>query len=160
MAHHDRGVPSTAAVAGHPLHPMLIPFPIAFLVGAFAADLVYWGTLSAFWAHGALWLVGAGLVTGVLAAALGLVDFFTIARARNHTIGWIHFLGNAVVLALAFVSLILRIGNPAEAVLPWGLAFTAVMTVLLVVTGWYGGELSYRHKIGVIEENGSERNEK
>lgn len=153
MAHHDRGVPSTAAIAGHPLHPIVIPFPIAFLVGALATDLGYWATTDPFWARASLWLVGAGLVTGVLAAALGLIDFFTIKRARSHRSGWIHFIGNAVVLALAFISLLLRVDDMEGGLLPVGLMLSAVITLLLGVTGWYGGELSYRHKIGVLEES-------
>lgn len=66
---------------------MLIPFPMALLVGAFAADLAFWGTANVFWTQVAVWLVGAGLVTGVLAAAVGFVDFLTIERARSHTAG-------------------------------------------------------------------------
>lgn len=153
MAHYyEKGVPSTAALAEHPIHPILIPFPIAFLVGALAADLAYWGTLDPFWARAALWLVGAGLVTGAVAAAAGLVDFFSIERARTHQDGWIHFIGNAAVIVLAFVSLLLRVDDMEGAILPWGLVLSAVIAVLLVVTGWYGGELSYRYKIGVIED--------
>lgn len=153
MAQYDRdGVESTAALMGHPIHPMLIPFPIAFLVGGFVTDLVYWYTLSSFWASFSLWLIGAGFVTGVLAAAFGLIDFFTIERAREHSAGWIHFVGNAVVLVLAFITLLLRTADVEGAVLPSGVIVSGVITLLLVVTGWYGGELSYRYKIGVMEE--------
>ena len=53
---------STASIAGHPVHPMLIPFPIAFFVFAFLCDLAFWGTADAFWATAALWLLGVGLV--------------------------------------------------------------------------------------------------
>lgn len=151
MAHHERGIPSTAAIADHPVHPMLIPFPIAFLVGAFAADLAFWGTADVFWTRVAVWLVGAGLVTGVLAAAVGFVDFITIERARSHTAGWIHLIGNVIVLVLAFITLLLRVDDVEGAVLPWGVLLTGCITVGLMVSGWYGGELAYRHKIGVSE---------
>lgn len=152
MTDRNRGVPSTAAVAGHPIHPILIPFPIAFLVGALAADLMYWNVQSYFWARMAVWLVGAGFVTGILAAAAGVIDFFTIDRARAHTDGWVHFIGNALVLILAFVSLLLRAADVEGAIIPWGITLSAIITALLGVTGWYGGELAYRYKIGVIEE--------
>lgn len=151
MADHEQeGVASTASIAGHPIHPMLIPFPIAFLVGALVTDLVYWWNNTPFWAEASFWLVAAGLVTGAVAALFGLVDFLTIERARAHTAGWIHFLGNATALVLALISLGLRWGDPVAGVLPWGLTLSVIISVILSVTGWYGGELSYRHKIGVI----------
>jgi uncharacterized membrane protein len=53
---------STAQIAGHPIHPMLIPFPIAFFVGTFVCDLVYWQTSNTAWVTPTLWLLGAGLV--------------------------------------------------------------------------------------------------
>lgn len=153
---HTRGAPSTAAIAGHPIHPIVIPFPIAFLVGALFADLAFWATLDPFWAMASLWLVGAGLVMGVLAGISGLTDFVTIGRAREHVDGWIHALGNGTVLAIAFANLLLMMSSPATGVLPWGLTLSAITAAILVVTGWYGGELSYRHMIGVTG-HGSER---
>lgn len=148
MADDHEGVPSTAAVAGHPIHPMLVPFPIAFLVGALATDLVFWWTGDAFWARGSFWLIASGLVMGLVAAVFGFTDFITIQRARESVHGWIHFLGNAIVLLLALLNLLLRLDNPAAA-LPWGLPLSLITAALLGVTGWMGGELAYRHKIGV-----------
>jgi len=148
----NRGVRSTASIDGHPIHPMLVPFPIAFLVGTLATDLAFWGTGDQFWARASMWLVGAGLVMGALAAVFGLIDFLTIARARAGSTGWVHFLGNLAAVILALVSLLLRIGDPAAAVLPGGLVLSFIIVGILLVTGWMGGELAYRHKIGVIEE--------
>ena len=67
---------STAQISGHPIHPMLIPFPIAFFVGTFACDLVYWQTSNPAWAAATPWLLGAGLVLAALAAVMGLIDVF------------------------------------------------------------------------------------
>src|SRR6185437_10343958 len=99
----SRGVRSTAAIKGHPIHPMLVPFPIAFLVGALATDLVFTGMADPFWARASMWLVGAGLVMGALAALAGLADFLTIQRARSLTEAWVHFLGNGLALILSLV---------------------------------------------------------
>jgi uncharacterized membrane protein len=148
----DTGVASTAAVGKHPIHPMLVPFPIAFLVGALLTDLAYWGTYDRFWAVASMWLLIAGLVGGVLAATAGLIDFFTIQRARSVTAGWIHFLGNASALIVALINLWPRVAAPEAPVLFTGLILSAVVVGILVVTGWMGGELAYRYKIGVIEE--------
>lgn len=151
---HTKGVPSRAAIAGHPIHPALIPLPIAFLVGTLAADLGFYITADPFWPRVSLWLVGAGFATGVLAAISGLIDFLTISRAREHTIGWVHALGNGAVLALALISLLLRLSDPVAAVLPWGIALSAIIAVIVAVTGYAGGELVYRHLIGVTGHGG------
>lgn len=145
-----KGVRSTAAIRGYPIHPMLVPFPIAFLTGALATDLVFASTGEPFWANFSLWLVGAGLVMAGVAAVAGLTDFLTIPRARGPT-GWIYLFGNAAALAIALVSLTFRIGSPADAVLPSGLILSIVTVGILLVTGWMGGELAYRFKIGMID---------
>lgn len=142
-------VPSTAAIMGHPLHPIFIVFPIAFFMGAFATDLAFWRTRQTFWARVSQWLVGSGVVTGIIAAVLGLIDFLTIRRVREHTGGWIHFLGNVTAVGINAGSLITRIEDPVAAVLPWGLTITAITSGILGVTGWIGGEMVYRHMIGV-----------
>src|SRR5512143_2250948 len=114
----DAPAPSRAAITGHPIHPMLVPFPIAFLVGALVTDLAYWGTGDSFWARSSLWLTGAGLVMGALAGSVGAIDFFGIRRARTLTMGWVHALGNVTAVVLALISLLIRLPNPADAVLP------------------------------------------
>ena len=143
-------VPSVLAVRGHPVHPMLIPFPIAFLVGALVTDIAAVVTGDPFFPRMSAWLLGAGLVTGALAAVPGFVDLVLLERARRSVAGLVHAVGNAVVLALSAVNLALRlIGDLEAAVAPWGVALSAVVALLLGVTGWLGGELSYRHLIGV-----------
>jgi uncharacterized membrane protein len=146
----SKGVRSTVAIGGHPVHPMLVPFPIAFLIGALASDLTYAAILDPFWARASLWLVAAGVATGVLAAAVGAIEFATIKRARGPT-GKVHFIGNAVALLLAAASLLLRIRNPETAVVPIGLVLSFLTTGILCITGWMGGELAYRLKIGVTD---------
>jgi uncharacterized membrane protein len=69
---HAHGIESTAQVAGHPLHPMLVPFPIASIALALLADLIYLGTLNPFWAQGSYWLLVIGLITGLIAGVAGL----------------------------------------------------------------------------------------
>jgi uncharacterized membrane protein len=149
-----RGVRSTASIGGHPIHPMLVPFPIAFLVGTLVTDLAFWGTGDPFWARASAWLVGAGVIMGLLAAVFGFIDFVTIGRARQGSTGWVHLFGNLLAVALSFVSVLLRIGDAKSAVLPWGLVLSFIVVGILLVTGWMGGELAYRYKIGVIENGG------
>lgn len=150
------GVESKAAIRRHPLHPMLVPFPIAYLAGALATDIAYLSTADPFWARGSLWLVGAGLMMGILAAGLGFTDFLARREIRAHRTAWKHLIGNAIVLALAFVSMLLRVADAEAAVMPEGLVLSVVIVVILGFTGWLGGELSYRHRIGMMETNGQQ----
>src|SRR4051812_23088531 len=99
---------STAAIMGHPLHPMLVPFPIAFLTGALASDLAFVVTSDPFWAQASWWLIAAGLVMGAVAAIAGLVDFLTVAHARSLIAAWLHFGGNGLALLLGLWNLLLR----------------------------------------------------
>lgn len=147
--HETSTVASTAAIGGHPIHPMLIPLPIGALVLALVTDLVFVFGGSEFWAEASWWLLWAGVVSGVLAALVGLVDYLTIHRVRAHRAGNIHLVSNLAVLGLTAANLVIRAGNHAEAITPAGLIITLVTAGLLGVSGWYGGELSYRHGVGV-----------
>lgn len=146
----DSGVPSTVAIAGHPLHPALITFPIALLVAAPASDIAYWLLGDVFWARASFWLIAVGLVTGLIAAITGLLDFIRIGRVRKHTAGWAHMYANVTALVLTAINLGLRLGDPAENVVFTGLILSVIIATLLGISGWYGGELVYRHKIAVI----------
>jgi uncharacterized membrane protein len=146
----DSGVPSTVAIAGHPLHPLSIIFPIAFLAAALGSDFGYWLTRDPFWARASLWLVGLGLAGGVVAALIGMSDFLRIERVRKRLAGWAHMYLNVTILVLTAVNLILRLRDPVGAILPVGLIISLIVGTLTSVSGWYGAELSYRHKIGVV----------
>jgi hypothetical protein len=63
---------TTAKIADHPIHPMLIPFPVPFLVATFVSDVAFWRTGNPGWATASLWLLGAALIMGALAALAGL----------------------------------------------------------------------------------------
>lgn len=142
---------TTARIAGHPIHPMLIPFPIAFFVGAFAADVGYWRAGNAFLAQGAAWLLGAGLVTAALAALAGLTDFLGSRDIRRLRPAWLHMIGNVIVVLIEAANFLIRLADPAAAVVPTGLGLSLVATLLLLFNGWMGWEMVYRHRVGVAE---------
>ena len=149
----DSGVQSTVAIAGHPLHPLLVTFPIAFLSGAAGADLGYWLTHDPFWARAAIWLIGAGFTMGLLAAASGMSDFLRIDRVRKRSAGWIHMTGNITALVLTLINWALRWNNVEGAILPLGLIISTIVASLLAIGGWFGAELIYRHKVAVIGDS-------
>ncbi len=103
-----KGVPSKAAMFGHALHPILVDFPIAFLIGAFLTDVGYWRTTEEFWARASVWLIGGGILIGIAAAILGAIDFFTVVPDKAKRSGWIHFIVNVLALTLALLNILLR----------------------------------------------------
>ena len=145
-------VPSKAAIAGHPLHPMVVPLPIGALTFALASDLAYVATGDRFWARASTVLLGTGIATGALAGAIGSVDFTGRDQVREHPEAWIHAGGNVAALALSAASLMSRRSDPAKAIMPVGLGLSLVTGAILMVTGWLGGELSYRHRVGVTAD--------
>ncbi|MFZ5718058.1 MAG: DUF2231 domain-containing protein [Pseudomonadota bacterium] len=140
---------STAKIAGHPIHPMIIPFPIASFVGAFVTDLVYSVQGADIWALASMWLLGAGLATALLAAIAGFVDFATQRGIREHRAAWIHMIGNLSIVALQALNFLIRTGDPQAAVAPWGLVLSFIAFVGLHITGWMGWSLVYRHGVAV-----------
>jgi len=140
---------STAQIAGHPIHPMLIPFPIAFFVGTFVCDLVYWQTNNPAWAQATLWLLGAGLVMAALAAVIGLIDVFGDEQIRELSTTWWHAGANVLVVLVELYNLFARYEYGAAAIVPNGLLLSLVAVVLLLFSGWKGGDLVFRGRIGV-----------
>lgn len=140
---------SRAKVAGHPLHQILIVFPLGLLSTAVIFDIVYLVTDRATWTLAAFYMVAAGIVGGLAAAVPGWVDWSAIpARTRAKRIGLTHGVGNVIVLALFILSWLLRRPNPE--VPPTGAIVAGLAGVVLATfTGWLGGELVARLGVGV-----------
>jgi uncharacterized membrane protein len=143
---------STAKIAGHPIHPMLIPFPIAFFVSAFVCDLAFWQTANPAWATAAMWLLGAGLVMAALAAIAGLTDVLGEPRIRALNDVWWHAGGNIVVVLIELYNWYARYTEGVAAVVPKGLVLSLIVVCILMFTGWKGWELVYRHRVGIADD--------
>jgi uncharacterized membrane protein len=118
VAESPTGVRSSVHIFGHPVHPILIPFPIAFLVAAAASDIAFVASSDVFWSRASFWLLAVGFISGLVAAIPGLIDFVTIQRARRHLGGWVHLIGNIAALALASANWVLRLDSTADFVEP------------------------------------------
>jgi len=139
---------STAAVAGHPIHATLIPFPIVCFTLTLLADIAYWRTSNLMWQYFSAWLLLAGLVFGALAALAGAVDFLFRREARAGP-AWPHAIGGVIVLLLAFVNSLVHAGDGWTAVVPWGLGLSAATVLVMAVTDWFGRAMVFRHGVGV-----------
>jgi uncharacterized membrane protein len=143
---------STANLAGHPLHPILITLPIGFFVATFLFDLLFWWRGAEAFATGAFWLLGAGLIGAALAAVTGLIDFTGDARIRDISDAWNHAIGNVILVLVQAFSFYWRYRHGASGVIPVGLGLSALATVLMLFTGWKGGEMVFRHRVAVYDE--------
>ena len=142
---------STAQIAGHPLHPMLIPFPVAFLVATFVCDVVFWRTGNTAWSTASLYLLGAALIFAALAAVAGLTDFLGDSRIRDLSAAWHHMLGNVLAVLLSLLNWYRRYEIGDAAVLPTGLLISLIVVLILLYTGWRGWEMVYEHRVAVAD---------
>jgi uncharacterized membrane protein len=142
---------STAQIADHPIHPMLIPFPIAFFISTFLCDLAFWQTTNPIWVTASIWLLGAGLVMAALAAVMGLIDVFGDVQIRNLSDAWLHAAGNVTAVVIELYNWYSRYQYGAAAVVPTGLILSLIVVLILLFTGWKGWEMVYRHRVGVSD---------
>jgi uncharacterized membrane protein len=138
-----------ARLLGHPIHPMLIVFPLGLLTVAAIFDITYLSTHNAHLADLSYWMIASGVIGGLIAAVFGLIDWLGIPEGtRAKYIGLIHGLSNVVVVILFIVSWFMRRPNPAAP------GMTAMMLgwigiVIALFAGWLGGEMVYRLNVGV-----------
>lgn len=138
---------SRASIAGHPIHPMLVPIPIGLFVFSLVADIaVYLGWAGA-WPAVALYCIGGGIVGALFAAAFGLVDLLSLRDDRAKKTGVAHMVINLIVVTLYVVNFWLRYqGEPIDGI-PGTLSIVAIL--MLLVSGWLGGHLVYILGVGV-----------
>ena len=142
---------STARIATHPIHPMLVPFPIVCFIGAFVTDLLYVNGDTGL-AAASNWLLGVGLVFAALAAIAGLTDYFGDSRVRGLSDALKHMIANVLAVVIEAFNLLLRLGNP-DFIGSTGVYLSGLVVLILLYSGWKGGELVYRHGVGVLDRD-------
>jgi uncharacterized membrane protein len=143
---------SSANIAGHPMHPILITLPIGLFVGTLLFDIVFWQTGRDAFATGALWLLGAGIVGAALAAVTGLIDFLGDRRVRDLGDAWQHAIGNVIMVLVQLFSFYERYRYGTSAVVPLGISLSLIAVLIMLFTGWKGGEMVFRHRVAVYDE--------
>ena len=144
---------STAQIAGHPIHAMLVPIPIVCFIGAFITDVVYWRTAAMMWANMSAWFLTVGLIVSIFVVLAGFDRLFRrSAGAGPLRAAWIHGLGNGLALILSIVNAFVHSRDAYTSVVPTGLVLSTLVVLILAVTAWYGASLVYRHGVGVRPE--------
>jgi uncharacterized membrane protein len=130
-----------------PIHPMLVPFPIAYFTGAFVTDLVYWQTAGVMWETFSVWLITAGLTMAGFAAIAFVID--VVGGKQISTLGWPHVAGYALAVLLSLINVFVHSRDGYTAVVPTGLMLSGLVVVILQFTSWVGWALRSRRRIGV-----------
>lgn len=131
-----------ASIARHPIHPMLIVFPIGLWVFAFVCDLIYhWGNHVAIWKDVAFYAMAGGVIGALAAAIPGFVDYVSINDRHVRGVATWHMGLNLVIVVLYVVNLWMRSRTVQDATGPVWLSFVSI--ILLTASGWLGGEMVY-----------------
>jgi uncharacterized membrane protein len=141
---------SKAKLMGHPIHPMLIVFPLGLLASSLGFDAGYLTTGNPAFATVSFWMISAGILGGLLSAVFGAIDWWAIPpHTRAKAIGLWHGIGNIVMVLLFIVSWFVR--SQITDYIPSTAAVTlsCFAVGLALVTGWLGGELVDRLAVGV-----------
>lgn len=132
---------SPASIKKHPVHPMLVAFPIGLWVFALVCDGVHAASGNAVWQTIATYCVAGGIVGAILAAAPGLIDYFSINEAEMKRIANLHLAANLAAVVIFAINLWLRFHLPADSHLPLSLSVVGVLAIGF--SGWLGGEMVY-----------------
>ncbi len=144
---------SRLKVAGHAVHPMLIPIPLGMFIGTPLFDLLYLITDDAQYATVSFFMIATGVVGGVLAIATGAIDYSGIPKGtRAKRVATVHAIGNDIVVALFALSWLLRHGPHDHQPSALAVTLTFVGAALSALTGWLGGELVERLGVGVDDD--------
>lgn len=146
---------SKAKLFGHPLHQQLVALPVGMLVLAVLCDIAGLVSGQALPHLLAYWAMAGGIIFATIAAVFGIIDLTAVpARTRAARIGWMHGVGNTVVLVLFMASWVLRRASEQQQPTTIALMLSFVAAGVLLVTGWLGGELVSRLGVGVSDGAG------
>jgi uncharacterized membrane protein len=143
---------SRASVYGHPIHPILITIPIGLWVFSLICDLVYFSGVSnqPLWRDMAFYTMAAGVIGALVAAVPGFIDYLSIRNPSTKRVATAHMILNLLVTAMFIFNLGLRLNSVDTT--RWTMLLSAASIAFLGVAGWLGGNLVYRHRVGIDDD--------
>ena len=148
---------SKVTIYGHPVHPMIIVLPLGLLPASVFADLVHHILDDPTWGSVSFWLMVAGVLSGLVAGALGFMDWKGLpVGTKARSVGAIHGLTNVVAMVVFLASLLLRFGDPSRPS-PFATSVAVIGLFVAILGGWLGGELVFRLGVGVHQTEESSR---
>jgi uncharacterized membrane protein len=142
-------VGSAVALVGHPIHVMMVHFPIAFVVATLGVDVFYWWSADPFWLRVGLWSAGFAFWTGVAASIVGTAELLLVPGIRLREASWSHAVAAMTLVAITGANWGVRLIDPGE-VLTHGLALSGLASLMTGFAGWHGGKLVFDHGIGIL----------
>ena len=142
-------VGSAIALVGHPIHVIMVHFPIAFAIATLGVDVFYWFSGDEFWARVGIWSTGMAFWSGVAASIVGTGELLLVRGIRLLEASWSHAVAAMTLVAIVGANWGLRLIDPAS-ILPHGLALSALATVMVGFAGWHGGKLVFDHGVGIL----------
>jgi uncharacterized membrane protein len=148
---------SKAKFLGHPLHPILIVFPLGLLVTSVIFDLLSYFSILGIDPDVGFWMAVSGIIGGVGAAIFGLIDWIAIpAQTRAKSIGLFHAFASLILLILFALSAVMRSGNVTHAPGLISIVLSICGLTISMLGGWLGGELV--HRLNVSNDTGANLN--
>lgn len=142
------GTGSVVALVGHPLHAMMVHFPIALVIATLGSDVFYWITGDEFFLRTGLWAAAFAFITGIAAAIAGTAELILVKGIRIRVASWTHATAAMTLISIMAANWGVRL---AEApMLPHGLALSVLAAIFTGVAGWHGGKLVLDHGVGVM----------
>lgn len=154
---------SKASIAGHPIHPMLIPFPLALWTTSFVVDLLFYFTRGATLVLISKFLLAAGCIGALAAAVPGIIDWTAIKHAGVKQVANWHARLNVIALLIFAASLYLRMRSGGASLVSYGLKIPFLLSlvgvILISISGWLGGKLSFEYGVGVKPQHDTPEDE-
>ena len=141
-----------ASIGGHPIHPMLVAFPIGLWVTSLALDIWFYFERNPTWLYASKFMIAAGCVGAIAAAVAGIIDWTGLKDRRVVKIANWHARLNVAALIVFTLDLYFRTKSGSAYVghrltIPFLLSLLGV--ILISISGWLGGEIVYKHGVGV-----------
>jgi len=135
-----------ARVGGHPIHPMLVVFPVGLWGFSFLCDLGFLASGNPGWQNAAYYAIGGGIIGAALAAIPGLVDGLFLRKSPIFRTVLAHLAFNSLALVMFITSFLARSMDAPHGL---ALAISTIGIFAVLLGGWFGGELVYVHGMGI-----------
>lgn len=142
------GTGSVVALVGHPIHAMMVHFPIALVIATLGSDVFYWITGDEFFLRTGLWAAAFAFITGVAAAIAGTAELVFVKGIRIRVASWTHATAAMTLISIMAANWGVRLIEAP--VLPHGLTLSVLAAIFTAVAGWHGGKLVLDHGVGVM----------